>query len=119
MLEGLAGLFGAGLYAAHAVCLTGDPLMIALFILTHVVTTASYGLIGGVLVLDQAAAIRAMVRHRLAFGTFIGLCGLSHATEALTFYSAVYRLEALVMAATASVSAMTAGLVLQEVRRGR
>jgi hypothetical protein len=119
VLGSIASWLGANEYPAYSLCLSNSPEMIFAFLLTYGVMSVSYVLIGTVLLLNQPAAIRAMVGHRLGFGAFIVLCGVSHFTNALTLYSGVYLLKILVMTATASVSAMTAGLTVYEWRRGK
>ena len=115
-MDQIENLFGAARFMPHSMCLTNDPWLIGLFVATHVLVGISYTAIAGVLFFDRAAATRAMFDNRLAFGAFIVLCGWSHFGAALTFYSAVYWLEAAIMLATCIVSITVAWVTVQTVR---
>ena len=119
LLIELANVFGASHFMPHSMCLTNDPWIIGLFVATHVLVGLSYTAIASVLFFDRAAATRAMFNNRFAFGAFIILCGWSHFGAAVTFYSAVYWLEAGIMLATCIVSITVAWVTVQTLRMKR
>ena len=112
-LTSLANLLGASRFMPHSMCLTNEPWIVGLFVTTHVLVGLAYTAIAAVLFCDRAAATRAMFDNRLAFAAFIILCGGSHFGAALTFYSAVYLLEAGLMVATCVVSLTVAWVTVR------
>jgi hypothetical protein len=118
-LDRIAVFLGAARFMPHAMCLGNDPWIIGLFVATHILVGIAYMIISGVLFFDRAAATRAMFDNRMAFGAFIVLCGLSHFSAAVTFYAAVYWLEAAIMLATCIVSATVAWVTLRTLRTKR
>ncbi len=79
-----------------------------LFFITNIVVGLSYAGIAYVLLLDRAAATRAMFDNRLAFGAFIVLCAWSRFVMAMTSYVEVHWLEKATMAATCAVALFVA-----------
>ena len=93
----------------HGFCLLWEPYLIYTHVVAHTITGVSYFAIP--LVLAN------FVRHRvdrvfqpacLLFAAFILLCGLGHWLSLVTLWFPIYRVEALVDAATAAVSFLTA-----------
>lgn len=106
----LADVLGADRYAAHAICLTNDPLIIFLYVIGDLVTAASYFAIGTTLYIYQREAMKPSTfsrSTRVLYGSFIALCGLSHFTDVVVLYTGVYRLDVVVTGAMAAVSAAT------------
>lgn len=120
MWTDILNFFGAERYSQHAICLTNDPVMIFLYVLSDLSTFASYFAIGlSLLIVPQVPPERIRPAMRLLFGAFIFLCGLSHLTSVITLFSGVYRLDILVRAAMAAVSVVTAVTVVQDYVAGR
>lgn len=107
-------LLGASRYAQHAICLTNDPLIMTVFVAGDLVTFASYFTIGLTLMLYHNRVVKFTGQARLLYGAFIFLCGLSHLTETLTMFVGIYRLDVVVTAAMAGVSAATAIVTASE-----
>ena len=104
-------LFGAATFIPHGVCLAWRPDLVALHAASDLVIAASYFAI--------PAAIAAFVgrrgdltqgHQRIAwlFAAFITLCGLTHVAGIVTLWAPLYGLQALIKAATALVSIVTA-----------
>jgi cell division protein FtsW (lipid II flippase) len=120
MLTDILNFFGAERYSQHSICLTNDPLMIFLYVLSDLSTFASYVAIGvSLLFVSRVPPTRIRPPMRLLFGAFIFLCGLSHLTSVITLFAGVYRLDVLVRAAMAAVSVVTAISVVHDYLRGR
>lgn len=120
MWNDLLNFFGAERYSQHSICLTNDPVMIFLYVLSDLSTFASYFAIGlALLFVGQVPPGRVRPTMRLLFGAFIFLCGLSHLTSVVTLFSGVYRLDILVRAAMAAVSVVTAISVIADYAAGR
>jgi hypothetical protein len=114
-LHDLAAFFGADRYAQHSICLTNDPLMLIPYVAGDLTTFVSYFIIGGTLLIKQARSIEFSPTALKLYGAFIFLCGLSHLTEVITLYSGIYRLDVLVTAMMATVSAVTAAFTALEI----
>jgi len=114
-LNTLADWLGAGRYSAHSLCLTNDPLVMAIFLFGDVITGTSYFIMGLSLMIYQARIVRLSPTAFWMFGAFIFLCGAEHFAKSLTLFVGVYRLEAFVTAAMAAVSAVTAMLTIQQI----
>jgi hypothetical protein len=109
MWTDILNFFGAERYSQHSICLTNDPVMIFLYVLSDLSTFASYIAIGiSLLLVARVPPIRVRPTMRLLFGSFIFLCGLSHLTSVITLFTGVYRLDIMIRAAMAAVSVMTA-----------
>ena len=108
ILEHLANFLGAERYTQHAICLTNDPLMIALYTISEFITMISYFILGGGLAYSYKRGISFSSQTKFLFGAFIFLCGLQHGTSLLTLYVGVYRLDIIVKCLTAAVSIATA-----------
>jgi hypothetical protein len=109
MWTAILNFLGAERYSQHAICLTNDPVMIFLYVISDLSTFAAYFVIGLTLLLaSRVPPSRVRPSMRLLFGAFIFLCGLSHLTMVLTLFSGVYRLDILVRAAMGAVSLVTA-----------
>ena len=108
MLQHLLEVLGAERYAAHAICLTNDPVIIVPYQVGHVVTALSYFLMGGSLLATRHIVIPMTLSIKALYGAFIFLCGLSHAFDILVMYTGIYRVDLLVTMAMAGVSAATA-----------
>ena len=100
----------------HSMCLAHNSWIIGLFVMTNVLVGLCCTAIAGVLFFDRAAATRAMFDNRIAFGAFIILSGCAHFGAALTFFSAMYWLEATLMMTTCIVSIMVAWFTVQALR---
>lgn len=111
----VADFFGASVYAQHALCLSNDPILMALYVASDMATAASYFVIGLTLLFKQAKGIAFSPAALKLFGAFIFLCGASHATMTLTLFSGMYRLDILVRVAMAGVSSATAVFTALEV----
>jgi hypothetical protein len=114
----VADLLGASRYSQHAICLTNDPVMIFLFVTGDTITAASYFTIGLSLIYYRTRVVQFSVIARGLYGAFIFLCGASHATEVLTMFTGIYRLDVAVTAAMGVVSAFTAVVTWNEISRG-
>jgi hypothetical protein len=107
-LTWLADALGASRYAQHALCLTNDPLLMILYVAGDLTTFLAYFVIGLVLISKKRHILELSPTALAMYGAFIFLCGLSHLTETLTLFTGIYRLDVMVTAAMASVSAVTA-----------
>lgn len=114
MMQDVLNALGADRYMQHAICLTNDPSMLLLYISGDLVTAWSYFTIGAVLFLSGAPPSNLRPSMKLLFGAFIALCGLSHLTETLTLFWGIYRLDVMVTAAMAGVSATTAIITVRD-----
>ena len=112
----LADALGADRYSQHAICLTNDPVIIFVSVSGDLVTAVSYFVIGLSLLYYRTRGFEFSAPARGLYGAFIFLCGLSHASEVLTMFTGVYRLDVAITTAMAIVSALTAVLTLGEVR---
>ena len=111
----LLNFLGAERYSQHALCLTNDPVMIFLYVLSDLTTFSAYFVIGLILLVTTGVPVaRVRPSMRLLYGAFIFLCGLSHLTMVLTLFSGVYRLDIIVRAAMGAVSAVTAIAVVAD-----
>ena len=111
----LLNFLGAERYSQHALCLTNDPVMIFLYVLSDLTTFSAYFVIGLILLITTGVPVaRVRPSMRLLYGAFIFLCGLSHLTMVLTLFSGVYRLDIIVRAAMGAVSAVTAIAVVAD-----
>lgn len=104
----LVDALGSSRYSAHSICLTNDPVIILLYVVSDLTTAASYFLIGLTLYWSRNATVSFSPVTRALFGVFIFLCGLSHFTETLTLFTGIYRLDVVVTGAMAAVSVATA-----------
>jgi hypothetical protein len=121
MWEAILNFLGAERYSQHAICLTNDSLMIFLYVASDLTIFASYFVIGIALLATGRLPSTSLPYRRAIFGMFIFLCGLTHLTDVMVLFSGVYRLDVLVRAATAGVSAMAAVFVASDVewRQGK
>ncbi|WP_407523686.1 hypothetical protein [Methylobacterium oryzisoli] len=106
--ETIAGILGADRYAAHAICLTNDPIIMTVYIASDGMTALSYFVIGASLAIHRTVIAQFSPTAIGMYAAFIFLCGLSHLTMTLTLFTGVYRLDIAVRAAMAAVSAVTA-----------
>lgn len=118
ILDKIADALGAGNYYAHSICLTNDPLIMAAYVGGDTVTFLSYMVIG-ITLLTRRVPVLAQRDLTILYGAFIFLCGFSHLTKTLTLFTGIYRLDVLVVAAMASVSAVTAIFTIGDVLRVR
>lgn len=113
-LSWLADILGASRYAAHSLCLSNDPFVVNLYVLSDMAIMVAYFVIGGLLLFNARDAerfIRFLYFRPAAqglFGAFIFGCGLTHGTMTMTLYYGVYYLDLLVRAATGGISVATA-----------
>lgn len=107
-LKTIADWLGAERYSEHAICLTNDPLMMTIYVAGDGVTFLSYVVMGTALIISRNREVVLNGQTRLLGGAFIFLCGLSHLTDTITMFTGVYRLDVMVTAAMAGVSAATA-----------
>lgn len=109
---------GAERYMKHAICLTQDPVLMTLYTAADLTIFLSYFVIGGTLLwrfMYSGAVFSAVPRSlQVLYGSFIFLCGLTHLTKTMTLFTGIYRLDILVVAATAAVSATTAVFVVAQ-----
>ncbi|GGC71026.1 hypothetical protein [Chelatococcus reniformis] len=112
--QDILNALGADRYQQHALCLTGDPVILTLYVASDLTTWLAYFAIGLTLLFRTVNFIdlgsSALIR---LFGAFIFLCGLSHLTMVLTLFWGIYWLDVAVRAAMASVSAVTAVYTFQ------
>jgi hypothetical protein len=117
ILEQLANLFGASRYLAHSICLTNDPVIIPLFLISDAGIGFAYYIIAGILYYsysNKARVIKLVLiilndRSFLKlFFLFILCCGLTHHSMLLTFWYGVYYLDAFTRFVTFVISAGTA-----------
>ncbi len=99
---------GAERYSQHAICLANDPIILTVFVGSDLFIAASYYLIGLGLLLKRHLILQLSPQAIALYGAFILLCGSTHVSHILTQFAGVYRLEAVVTAATAAVSTITA-----------
>ncbi|GJE44848.1 hypothetical protein [Methylobacterium soli] len=116
-LTQIADLFGASQYVPHSICLSSDPIIIAMYLLFNGSIALSYFTIAGILYLiyrNRAHVLRAVIiilRDPIflkLFAIFIVACGATHVTEVLTLYFGVYRLDVFARTVTAGASVSTA-----------
>ena len=104
----LVDALGSSRYSAHSICLTNDPVIILLYVVSDLTTAASYFLIGVKLFWYRTATVSFSPVTRGLYGAFIFLCGFSHFTETVTLFTGIYRLDVIVTGAMAGVSIATA-----------
>lgn len=107
-LSWLAGFLGSDSYYQHAICLTNDPVMIALYVCGDMSIFLSYFVIGITLGLQRVWKMRPKPPAFMLYAVFIFMCGVSHASKTLTIFSGLYRLDIMIVAITASVSIVAA-----------
>lgn len=117
ILEHLADLFGATRYLAHSICLTNDPIIIPIFIVSDGGIGIAYYVIAGILYfcyLNKARVIKLVLiilNDRVflkLFFLFIMCCGVTHHTMLLTLWYGVYYLDVFARFVTLVVSVGTA-----------
>lgn len=104
---------GASHYYEHAICLTNDPFLMALYIGGDLITWMSYMAIGGVLLWRRELTVVLQGSAVWLYGSFIVLCGLSHLTKTMTLFVGAYRVDIVVVVAMAAVSGLTAWLTVR------
>lgn len=107
-------LLGAGTYYQHAICLTNDPVIIALYLVGDLLIWGSYMVIGLSLAILYTGTMRLSRAATVLFGSFIFLCGMTHLTKSATLFAGVYYLDLAVVLMTATVSTLTAVLTGRE-----
>ena len=112
----LSEVSGATIYYAHSICITSDPVLMALYVAADMTTYLSYMVIGITLLVYRVSTIRMSRAALTLYGAFIFLCGLSHLTKTLTLFAGIYRIDIMVVALMAAVSAVTAVLTVSETR---
>lgn len=115
-MQALLDALGAADFRVHSICLTGDKLMIFLYVFHGLMTFASYMTISAITYLSRGAIAGT---GYLGFVAFIFLCGLSHLTGVAVFFAGVYRLDVVIVVATAWISATVAGMEVREFLRWR
>lgn len=110
----LGRILGADSYYAHAICLTNDPAIIAMYLVGDMTIWGSYMVIGLSLAVSYTGTMRLSRTATVLFGSFIFLCGMTHLTKSLTLFSGVYFLDLAVVLMTATVSGMTAVFTARE-----
>ena len=103
-----------GDYSPHAICLDWNGSLIAWMQFSDWVITASYYVIPAILlwsIKKRKARSKKDILYAVLFATFIFSCGTTHLISAYNFFHAYYRLEALFLGFTATVSALTACLL--------
>lgn len=112
MFDFFRRLFGVD-FMPHLYCLRGDPGVLWTQVISDLVVAVSYFAIPLVL-LRVVLKRKERLFRRLAilFVLFIGACGTTHLLEVWTIWHPMYRLEAVVKAATALLSAATAMALL-------
>jgi PAS domain S-box-containing protein len=108
MLEFFRGLFGTD-FMPHLYCLRGDPGVLWLQVLSDLAIALAYFAIPFVL-LEVVRKRKDILFRRVAFlfVLFIAACGTTHVLAVWTIWHPMYRLEAVVNAATALLSVTTA-----------
>lgn len=101
------------LFMPHGHCVLWRPLPLGLHVGSDVVTALSYIIISGAIAFFFYKR-RDLIERRLyvLFSAFILLCGLGHAFAAVNFWQAYYLSEGALKAVTASVSLITAVVVV-------
>lgn len=119
--DDILNILGAERYMAHSLCLTNDPPIMVLYIMSDGATWLAYMIIGTAWLLDPNALDVAKMRPatRILFGAFIFLCGMSHFTMILTLFSGVYRLDVMVRVLMGAVSTVTAFVVAKDLIEAR
>src|SRR5690242_5421188 len=109
MMAWLSGIVATDDYLPHGLCLSWEPELIGLHVLSDALIAASYYSI------PAALAYFAFKRRDLPFQgllilfvVFILACGTTHALGAITLWDPIYRLDGAVKALTAIVSVPTA-----------
>lgn len=82
--------------------------MLWMYTIADLTIWLSYLCIGAGLLWARQRHIRPQPVAFTLFASFIVLCGLSHLTKTLTLASGIYRLDLMVVIATAAVSVITA-----------
>ena len=113
-LRDATDLLGASVYLPHSICLSNDPLVLALYVWADLAVFLSYMIIGTCLLFRRHVIFSLSTEDFGLFGAFIILCGCSHLTKTLTLYWGVYRLDIFIMALTAGVSSATAAITLRK-----
>lgn len=116
-ITAFANYMGAERYYAHAICLTNEPTIMALYVMGDGITALSYFVIGATLYFTRRNTHRIeMTRQiRTLYGIFIFACGASHLSDIMILYTGMYRLDVGITLAMAGVSAMTTILTTQAV----
>ncbi len=104
---------GTDEFIPHGFCLSWDPDLMAMVVLSNALIAIAYMVIASVLV---AAAIqpKPVVPRWLywSFAGFIFCCGLTHVLDNLTLWVPIYRLQASVLGITAFAAVFAALLPL-------
>lgn len=106
--ENLANGLGAAAYGAHSICLSGDQTLISLYAWMHFLIFASYLVLGSASIYAPAKVFASLPKLMPLYGAFILLCGVNHLTKVAVLFYGIYRLDVVVVAATAGVSLATA-----------
>lgn len=103
--------FGSEGLIPHGFCLSWDPGLMAVVVLSNAAIAIAY-MIVTVILMGAAVAPRPAVPRWLywSFAMFIFFCGVSHVLDDVTLWVSVYRLQAAVLAITAIVSLLAAVL---------
>jgi hypothetical protein len=109
MFADLLNALGQGSYLAHSFCLTNDPWIIGLYIVHDLMIFVAYAIIAAVNYLSRGALSGPSY---IGLSAFILLCGISHLTKTSVMFWGIYRLDVVVVVATAWISASTAAYVV-------
>jgi hypothetical protein len=100
-------------FLTHGYCLTWDPVLLWVQIVSNAIIALAYYLI--------PIALMILARHNLdrllnwfvaVFATFIFACGTTHVIDIIVFFIPLYWLQGIVLAFTALVSLFAAGALL-------
>lgn len=112
-LQSIADFWGAQRYSQHAICLTNDALLIWIYTASDLLIFVSYFALSAMLWFSRSKGISPKPVAFTLFASFILACGLTHLTKTMTLFTGVYRLDVLVVVATAIISAFTAIFTLK------
>lgn len=104
-------LFGAASFVPHGVCLLWRPDLVALHAVSDVLIAAAYFAIPAAIWTFVKLRTDLRPEHRrvaVLFSAFIMWCGMTHVAGLVTLWQPFYGAQALIKAATASVSVVTA-----------
>jgi PAS domain S-box-containing protein len=117
MLEFITQLFDSENFMPHGMCLLWVPGLLWLHVISDVLITLSYFSIPvAILYVMRKSKVVVMPWIYILFGSFILLCGITHALSVLVLWNPVYRLEGVVKALTALVSIITAIYLARNLR---
>lgn len=114
ILGWIVEILGGDYYDSHSICLIGDPLMLFLYTVSDFSIFSSYLVISVTLWIGRNLKIQGRPLMAMLFAAFILSCGMTHASDVLTLYVGLYRLDIMIRIATAVISSWAAICTVME-----